>query len=185
MKNRFEHVAVANIKRNGIDELLKSLEQSDFYSAPASTRYHHSFEGGLVSHSLDVMEFLINDMAGITIEKESLYLVSLFHDICKVGYYKTDMRNTKDDSGRWIKVPYYTVEDKLPLGHGEKSVIMLMEHVELTLPEMMAVRWHMGLSVPKEDYGSMGRAFEEFPLALYLHIADMKSTYLGKDRNGA
>lgn len=183
MKKRFESLATEGIKRKGIDSLLRSLEQSDFYQAPASTRYHHSFEGGLVSHSLEVMEFLLSDLVNSDIPKDSLYLVSLFHDICKVGYYKTDMRNTKDENGKWIKVPYYTVEDKLPLGHGEKSVIMLLEHVKLTLPEMMAVRWHMNGFEPKENYLAMGKAYEEFPLALYLAIADLKSTYLGKDRS--
>ena len=89
-----------------------------------------------------------------------------------------EMRNKKDEHGKWISVPFYTVDDKLPYGHGEKSVFLLMQEMKLTTEEAMAIRWHMGLSVPKEEYSTMSTAFTEFPLALYLHIADMKATYL-------
>ena len=108
---------------------------------------------------------------------ESIALVSLFHDICKIGFYTTELRNSKVD-GKWIKVPYYTVDDKFPMGHGDKSIIMLMEYMKLTDDEMLAIRWHMGLSVPKEEYNMMSKAFSQCDLAVYLHIADMKATYL-------
>lgn len=178
MMVEFERIARQHIKREGLEELLKGLRGTDFYSAPASTRYHHSYEGGLVKHSLEVFNILSEDLKGSEFTMESIAIVSLFHDICKLGYYAIDMRNTKDEKGKWVKVPYYTVDDKLPFGHGEKSIIMILEEMKLTTEEMMAIRWHMGLSVPKEEYSTMSLAFNEYPLALHLHIADMKSTYI-------
>ena len=177
-KKRFETIARTFIKRKGIDELLAKLEKSDFYTAPASTRYHDSEEQGLVKHSLRVFSQLDSDVEGKGFNKESVAIVALFHDLCKLGYYKIEMRNAKDDRGQWIKVPYYTVDDKFPMGHGEKSIIMLLQYITLTTEEMMAIRWHMGGFEPKENYGTLSMAYTEFPLALYLHIADMKATYL-------
>lgn len=178
-KAHFLKLARTYIKRDGIEEILIGLEKSDFFTAPASTRFHDSEEGGLCQHSLNVWSHLYNDIGGKgEFAVESVAIVSLFHDLCKIGYYKIEMRNKKDEKGKWISVPFYTVEDKLPFGHGEKSVFMLMQDMKLTLEESMAIRWHMGLSVPKEEYSTMSEAFTQFPLALHLHIADMKATYL-------
>lgn len=179
MKEIFKSIVNENIKRNGIEELMDMLERTDFYTAPASRRYHDSEEGGLVKHSVDVFEILDSDLHKDDVySMESKAIIALFHDICKVGYYKVEMRNTKDEKGKWIQVPYYTIDDQLPLGHGAKSIIMIREYMKLTTEEMMAIMWHMGLSVPKEEYNSMSSAFKQYPLALHLHIADMKSTYL-------
>ena len=113
--------------------------------------------------------------------KESIAIVALFHDLCKIGYYEVSSRNTKDEKGKWIQVPYYTVEDKFPYGHGEKSVYMINSIMKLTDEEAMAIRWHMGLS-EKDSYNYVSKAFEMFPLALHLHLADMKSAHLmGKE----
>lgn len=178
-KAMFIGLAKRFIAREGIKELLEGLEKSDFFTAPASTRFHDSEEGGLCRHSINVWHHLYNEVGtNGDFSTESLAIVSLFHDICKVGYYTIEMRNSKDENSKWVKVPFYGVDDKLPFGHGEKSVFMLMQDMKLTLEESMAIRWHMGLSVPKEDYSTMGKAFNEFPLALYLHLADMKATYL-------
>lgn len=181
---RYEEIARKFIKRDGLEELLSQLADSDFYTAPASTKYHDAHKEGLVKHSLNVFSELDTALREIDRERmESIAIVSLFHDICKIGYYKTDVRNTKDENGKWIQVPYYTVDDKLPLGHGDKSIIMLLQAgLSLTTEEMMAIRWHMGLSVPKEEYPSMTLAFTEFPLALELHIADMRATYYSEGR---
>ena len=129
MKSKFERIVKENIKRDGIDKLMISIDGTDFYTAPASTRYHHSYEGGLVEHSIQVFNRLKKDWEdNIELNSkytlESIAIVSLFHDLCKMGYYTTEMRNAKID-GKWQKVPYYTVNDLMPLGHGEKSVILL------------------------------------------------------------
>src|SRR5690554_1459568 len=103
IKERFIKVAKDRIKREGIDDLLKLLENTDFFTAPASTRYHHSYEGGLAKHSLEVFDILDTDLNLSDFDKESIAIVSLFHDICKVGYYEVSTRNTKDENGKWIK----------------------------------------------------------------------------------
>lgn len=178
VQQRFERIAKDRIKREGIDQLLGLLRTTDFYTAPASTRYHHAYEGGLAKHSLEVFDILDTDLnLEFEFSKESIAIVALFHDLCKIGFYKVEMRNTKDEKGKWIQVPYYTVEDKFPYGHGEKSVYLINSIMKLTDEEAMAIRWHMGLS-EKDNMMYVNEAFKQFPLALHLHIADMKSSYL-------
>lgn len=177
-KERFIKLVRENIKREGIEKLLESLEKSDFYTAPASTKYHDAHEGGLVKHSVAVFDWLVQEVED-KYSMETIAIVALFHDICKVNYYKVEMRNKKDDAtGKWYKEPFYTVEDNFPYGHGEKSVIMITDKIKLRLDEIMAIRWHMGAYVGQQDWNTLGVAYKQFPLALYLHFADMKSTYL-------
>lgn len=175
MKEQFiELLKLSN--RNGIDNLIKWLEETDFFTAPASTKYHLSEVGGLVEHSLNVYDELINEY-GISNNIGSLIIVALLHDVCKANYYSISERNVKEN-GKWIKEPYYTVNDQFPVGHGEKSVMIIQRFIELTEEEITAIRWHMGAYEPKENYGSLGQAFSKYPLALYLHIADLKATYI-------
>lgn len=177
MKEIFKSIVNENIKRNGIEELMDMLERTDFYTAPASRRYHDSEEGGLVKHSVDVFEILDRDLnKDDAYSMESKAIVALFHDICKVGYYKVEMRNTKDEKGKWIQVPYYTIDDQLPLGHSEKSIIMLQDFMKLTSDEILAINAHMGGFDERKNV--ISNTFNICPLALHLHIADMKSTYL-------
>lgn len=157
---------------------MAMLDKTDFYTCPASTRYHEAYEGGLLEHILHVYDFLILDPLAKEYGIESLTIIALFHDLCKVGMYKTEMRNSKNEQGKWVKVPYYTVDDPLPYGHGEKSVLMLSEFLDLSTDEMMAIRWHMGAYVGNSEWNTLGKAFEMFPLALLLHQADMRATYL-------
>lgn len=181
LQERFEQWARTYITRDGIEGLLQVLAKSDFYTAPASTRHHNSFDGGLAEHSISVCRILMQDV-GKDFNLESLAIVSLFHDICKIGYYKVDYRNNKNEKGQWEKVPYYTVDDIFPYGHGEKSVLLVQEHMKLTDEELMAIRWHMGAYEGQQAWNTVSTAFEKFPLALHLHIADMKSTYLMEKR---
>jgi hypothetical protein len=176
-KERFKTICLDNIKRNGITNLLEMLDKTDFYTAPASRMYHGNYEGGLVDHCLNVYQILKEDTSSIY-SQETIAIVALFHDLCKVGYYGTEMRNTKDAKGQWVKVPYYTIDDKLPFGHGEKSVYMISEFLKLTVEEAMAIRWHMGGFEPTQAYSSISKAYQEFPLAVFIHTADLKATYL-------
>lgn len=168
--------------REGIEELIEFLDKTDFYKAPASTRYHGNFEGGLVQHSMKVYEILKNNVENAVIDlnvsEDTLIISALLHDICKANFYKVDYRNAKNERGEWEKVPYYTVDDTIPYGHGEKSVMMLSEYIKLTAEEKYAIRWHMGFTEPKELYGTLGQAFKKYPLALFLHEADLEATYL-------
>jgi len=180
MKDKFLEI-LKTVKRDGIYELINFLEKSDFFKAPASTRFHGDHEGGLVEHSLKVYEILKhkveNSIMPIEIPEESIIIIGLLHDICKTNFYKVDYRNAKNALGVWEKVPYYTIDDTIPYGHGEKSVMMITEYIKLTNEEKYAIRWHMGFSEPKEQYGTLGQAFKKYPLALLLHEADMEATY--------
>lgn len=174
----FKDIVETHITRDGIKELMEYLDHTDFYTAPASTRFHDSEKGGLVKHSVKVFNALV-DLVGDTYPMETVALVSLFHDICKTNYYTTSTRNVKNEKGQWESVPYYSVNDMLPVGHGEKSIILLMSvPVKLSIAEVFAIRWHMGGFVPKEDYSAMSEAYTKCTLAVLLHLADMKATYL-------
>ena len=169
-------------KREGIEDLIDFLKKSDFFKAPASTRFHGSYEKGLMEHSMKVYEILKHKVetsfVPINIPQESLIIIALLHDICKTNFYKVDYRNAKNALGVWEKVPYYAVEDTIPYGHGEKSVMMITEYIKLTAEEKYAIRWHMGLSEPKEVYGTLAAAFAKYPLILMLFEADLEATYL-------
>ena len=167
--------------RDGIDKLIEFLESSDFFTAPASTRFHGSREGGLLEHSLKVHEILKqkiqNNSINLDVSDDTIIIVSLLHDICKTNFYAVDYRNAKNELGVWEKVPYYRVEDTIPYGHGEKSVMMISEFIKLTNEEKYAIRWHMGYTEPKELYPTIGLAYTKYPLALLMHEADLEATY--------
>lgn len=181
MKEQFLEL-LRTVNREGIDELINFLEKSDFFTAPASTRFHGNHEGGLVEHSLKVYEILKhkvqNNIKGITIADASIIIIALLHDICKTNFYKIDYRNAKNSLGVWEKVPYYTVEDTIPYGHGEKSVMMITEYIKLTPEEKYAIRWHMGYTEPKELYNAIGATYTKYPIALLTFEADLEATYL-------
>ena len=171
MKEEFIEL-LNTIDRDGIDKLIEFLENSDFFEAPASTRYHGNWEGGLLEHSMKVYEILKTK----TEDTDSVKIIALLHDICKVNFYKADFRNVKKD-GVWEQVPYYTVDDTIPYGHGEKSVMMISEFIKLTPEEKYAIRWHMGFTEAKEVYGTIGIAYKKYPIALLTHEADLEATY--------
>jgi hypothetical protein len=185
-KERFIEIYTQNITREGSDKLLDFLlNGSDFFTAPASTRYHGAHEGGLVEHSLNVYDCLkdmmdrprMKEVYGIEYPEESIAIAALLHDVCKVNFYKTSYRNAKDETGRWQSVPYYTIEDTLPYGHGEKSAYIVSAYMRLTRDEAFAIRYHMGFS-GTEDPGNVGRALEMFPLAYATCCADMEAAFL-------
>lgn len=141
LKTKFENL-FKECKREGVDKLLDYLNKSDFYIAPSSTRFHGAYRGGLLEHSLNVYETAIKlkdsgmfpECKGI--ENDSLLICALLHDICKTGFYLEDTRNVKNkETGQWEQVPYYTVDDKMPYGHGEKSVMMISQFINLSLAE--------------------------------------------------
>ena len=180
MREKFIEL-LKKVDRDGMNDLLDFLEKSDFYKAPASTRFHGDYEGGLVEHSLKVYELLVdkvkNSPVPIDVKEESLIIIALLHDICKANYYKVDYRNAKNEFGEWEKVPYYTVDDTIPYGHGEKSVMMITEYIKLTVEEKYCIRWHMGFTEPKDFYTTIGSAYKKYPLALLVHEADLEATY--------
>lgn len=184
-KERFIEIYKKNIHREGSDKLLEFLmsKSSDFFEAPASARYHGSYEGGLLEHSLNVYDCLkdylsrarVKGLYHLEYNEESIAIVALLHDLCKINCYKKGIRNVKEN-GQWIQVPTYEFNDTLPYGHGEKSVYMISGYMKLTREEAFAIRYHMGFS-GEEDARNVGKAFEMFPLAFALSTADMEATY--------
>ncbi len=184
IKEEFIKIYNENIHREGSEKLLDYLvNKSDFFTAPASTRFHNSFDGGLAQHSLNVYHCLKDYMArervqkdyGLKCSEETVAIVALLHDICKTNVYVRDFRNVKNEQGQWEKVPTYRYEDKLPYGHGEKSVYMISGFMRLTRDEAMAIRWHMGFS-GAEDSNTVSSAMEKYPLILAVSTADMEAT---------
>lgn len=178
-----------NIQREGAKELLEWLQKTDFFTAPASSKYHCACEQGLVMHSLSVYNVMMEKHFNPdTDSRESFAICSLLHDLCKAQFYKVSTRNVKNDqTGQWEKQPYYTVDDIFPYGHGEKSVFLIERFVRLKTTEAMAIRWHMGGfddSVKGGNF-SLSIAFEKYPLAVKLHLADLESTYLREKHTSA
>ena len=184
-KTEFIEIYQTYIKRDGAKDFLDYLRsnKSDFFTAPASTRFHGSYPEGLVEHSINVYHCLkdylsrnrVKDMYGMDYDDETIALVALLHDVCKINVYKTSYRNKKVN-GEWQQVPYYEFEDEMPYGHGEKSVYMISPFMKLTREEAFAIRYHMGFS-NEDPARNVGYTFEHFPLAFALSTADMEATY--------
>lgn len=203
-------------ERPGVENLITYIRASDFYTAPASTKYHGAFMGGLLHHSLEVYRCLVrktsisnyNIWRDVLKEElkdkegnDSIIICGLLHDLCKTHFYTTELKNQKnydpsvvaaadrrqvkhDTNGDfiWETVPVYAVDDKVPYGHGEKSVMMIEKYINLTPMERYAIRWHMGFSEPKEHYNVLSAAIEKYPFILAVYEADMEAAYVTEDR---
>ena len=181
-KERFLEIFRREVTRPGAEEFLGWLCGTDFFTAPASTKYHCACPGGLVMHSLGVYDVMMEKhFAPGEDSRESFALCGLLHDLCKAQYYKVSTRNVKNDqTGQWEKANYYMVEDSFPYGHGEKSVFLIERFIRLKPAEATAIRWHMGGFDDAARGGcfALSQAFEKYPLAVKLHLADLESTYL-------
>ncbi|MBR1780223.1 MAG: HD domain-containing protein [Oscillospiraceae bacterium] len=184
-KEEFIEIYKANITRPVADALLDYLtNKCDFFTAPASARYHGSYEGGLCEHSLNVYYCLkdylarerVQELYGMNPSEETIAIVSLLHDVCKIGCYTKGTRNVKGPDGKWSQVPTYQFNDPMPYGHGEKSVYVVNGFLRLTREEAFAIRYHMGFSV-SDDARQVGQAFQMYPLAFCLSVADSEATY--------
>lgn len=195
-RDKFIEIFKSKIKRDGADKLLEFIcsPSSDFFTAPASARYHSAYEGGLCEHSINVYECLVayldRDVAktkyNLNYSDETIAIVALLHDLCKMNIYKVSYRNAKNEQGIWEKVPYYEFDDTLPYGHGEKSVYMITPFMKLSREEAFAIRYHMGFSNVENSMATnnVSKAFEMYPLAFALSTADMEATYyLENDKN--
>ncbi|MCU6685689.1 HD domain-containing protein [Dorea acetigenes] len=186
--NRFE-AEMAKVKREGADRLMAFIRKSDMYAAPASTRFHLSVTGGLLQHSLNVLDALRGsltknedgtysyDVAGVPVARvteENIIIMALLHDICKTYFYTTETRNRKVN-GKWEQYEAFTVDDKIPYGHGEKSVMMIEEYMKLQPIERYAIRWHMGYT--ENDTLSLNNAIDRYPMIWALHSADTQASH--------
>ncbi len=193
--NEFERLLFST-KRPGIEKLVDYIRKTDFYTAPASTKYHGCHEGGLLEHSLNVYKCLMAKKNSETwrevfqnITDENIIITALLHDLCKTNFYVVEMKNKKvysetgtkmDSNGRydWVSVPGYSIEDKNPMGHGEKSVIMIMNFIKLVPNETYGILFHMGFTLPKEEWNTLSAAIQKYPFVLAVHEADLEATYL-------
>ena len=186
-KNRFMDIYKTHIKREGADRLLTYLEKSDFFTAPSSTRFHCSYEGGLCEHSLNVYDCLkdylsrdfVRNRYNLNPSEEKIAIVALLHDLCKVNTYVVSMRNKKDENGQWVQVPFYEFKEKFNYGsHGGKSIFIIQEFMKLDPEEQVAINCHMGAYDRMPGDFSLNNAYAQFPLALALHIADVESSVI-------
>lgn len=168
--------------REGIDKVIKYMEETDFFVAPASTRYHGNFEGGLAEHSLNVYELLKykNKQFDLGLSEETMIITAILHDICKVNLYHKCTKNRKNEkTQKWESYQGYGFEDTFPVGHGEKSIIKLQQFIRLSKDEILMIRWHMGAA--GENWANMNAMSNSFNMckgALALHTADMEASYL-------
>lgn len=207
---RFEKL-MASFTRDGKDALMDYIRnKTDFYMAPASTQYHLACDGGLLQHSLNVYDCLVEKKNNRVwkkvfedIPEESLIIMALLHDLCKINFYVKGTKNQKtydeqkvaaaenwqrkhDDMGDfiWETVLKYEIKDTMPLGHGEKSVMLINCFMKLKTYEIFAIRWHMGFSEEKAMYSALGEAMEKYPIVLALHEADLEASKLMEDITG-
>ena len=174
LQEEFTNLVVQNIHREGIEDLMQWLCQTDFFKAPASTRYHGCYGGGLVQHSLNVYAQLTNLCKWFECEAslESIAIVALFHDLCKVGCYKTEMRWRKDANNRWEQYPTWKFEEDYCFGgHGAKSVYLIQNFMKLTPEEAAAINAHMG-AWDATTYSNPTAVYQRNKLAWLLHVAD-------------
>lgn len=195
-QSEFESIARAHIKRYGIDDLLNYLAVSDFYESPASTKYHGAYAHGLVMHSINVFNAMVDFMTSIIYRDadylnrnpttmESIAIVSLFHDLCKVDKYRLTQKNMKDpDTGEWYQADVYIYnQEQFRLGHGAASVYTIQKYLKLTDEEAQAIYWHMG-AFDISQYSSvydLGDTYNRNVLAFSLHMADMIATYVDEN----
>lgn len=172
-------------ERPGIDNVIDWLVKSDFFTAPASTRFHSNYEGGLIDHSLLVYELFKkkNEQYELGLSDSTVIICALLHDICKANFYVESTRNVKKD-GKWTQVPYYGVEDQLPIGHGEKSVMILQQFIRLTKDEVIIIRWHMGGYEPSQNWNTISAAWGMCKAGACLHTADLEASYLFEEHRG-
>lgn len=181
-KEEFLRIARSHIKREGLEDLLKWLESTDFFEAPASSKFHSAEAGGLCFHSLNVfkrLKQLAEQEYAENCNMETVAICALFHDLCKCCFYKVEYRNVKENN-EWVKKPYYAVDDPLPYGHGEKSVYIINGYMRLTREEALAINWHMGgfdKRVAGGDF-QFSKAYYKYPICVMTHLADVMATYL-------
>lgn len=197
MKQEFISICKANIQREGLDKLLEWLEQSDFYTAPASANYHNSFPGGLLEHSLNVYKAAIHYRDTMMtqlalpqkmttpgpLDNERIAICALFHDICKVHFYKPTVKWFKDERNSWHSYNSYEIDDAFPLGHGEKSVIVIQQFMLLRPDEICAIRFHMGMSegglfLNPYVKSALQKAMNDIPLVGLIIQADFFASFM-------
>ena len=185
LREEFFRIVDRDIKREGIWELTEWMANTDFFTAPASTRYHGCYEGGLLQHSLNVYSQLkkLCKWYKCDASEESIAIVALFHDLCKIGCYKTEMRWRKDKNNQWEQYPTYKFDEDFAYGgHGAKSVFLVQSFIKLTPEEASAINCHMG-QWDATTYSNPTEVYCRNKLAWLLHVADEAADFLMEGDN--
>lgn len=180
---------LSSVERDGMEELVVYLQGSDYFQAPASTKYHGNFVGGLAEHSYNVYTLFQekNERFKLGLPAETVIITALCHDLCKVNFYKRGIKNVKQgkklnyrgqEVDNWVEKEVWEVDDIYPIGHAEKSIIILQKFIELSQEEILLIRWHMGGFESKDNSMYMYKAYDLLPACVALHTADIESSYL-------
>lgn len=182
-RRAFLQVLRDNVKRDGLEDLITYLENSDFFTAPSSTRFHGNYEGGLCEHSLNVYQCLCElrkkyDVAEYS--DETIAITALGHDFTKIRVYSKQPAFRKDADGRWEQYMSYKFDEVFPGGHGEKSCFIIQQFMKLTPDEYLAIRWHMNGfdNAVKGGDRAMSEAAEKCKLVPMLQLADMEASHM-------
>ena len=169
-----------NSHRKNMDKLIEYLISSDYFTAPASTKYHSNIPSSLAMHSLNVRNLIAekNERFNLGIPEETVNIAGLLHDFCKIDFYTTGKRWLKDSNGTWKSYDTYLCKDNFPIGHGEKSVIMIQKYIELTDVEIMMIRWHMGTSEEFCNIRSYFNAASKYPQIVIMQTSDFEASQL-------
>ena len=182
-KERFISL-LRSTQRDGIESLIEWLSSSDFFTAPASSRFHGSYAGGLLEHSLNVYDEFVRILSAypeVDAKEDSVIISALLHDLCKVNFYSVEKRNRKNSStGQWEQYDYFAINEKFCYGgHGSKSVFLAQNFIKLTPEEAVAINCHMSSWDGNKD---VGNAFSQYPFAWLLHVADESATYIRESK---
>jgi len=189
-KSAFFESRLRDVNREGIEKVIEFLRTTDFYVAPSSASYHSNYQGGLLDHSLLVYSLAFKYREGLIammpeleekIPEDSLIISTLLHDICKNCFYKQDMKYLKDYNNQWQSYLGYEIDDSFPIGHGEKSVIMLQDlGLQMTPEEMLTIRYHMGAwdgaMLTNDVKFSYSAAMNKYPMMVLVQSADNTSS---------
>lgn len=182
-RERFLQTLRDKVKRDGIEDLIAYLEDSDFFTAPSSTRFHGNYEGGLCEHSLNVYDCLValhQKYEKFEYTDETLAIATLMHDLCKIRVYSKQPAFRKDADGRWEQYMSFKFDEVFPGGHGEKSCFIIQQFMKLTPDEYLAIRWHMNGfdNAVKGGDRAMSAAAEKCKLVPMLQLADMEASHM-------
>jgi len=177
-KERLDLMMVTNLSEIVKEDFLKWLAENGFFTAPASTKYHGNYEGGLFDHSFMMMNLLVELSAANGLKWKrpaSPFLVGMFHDLCKIDQYRID-NSTPYTVGEPTRYEYN--HNTMYKGHGDKSIILLSQFTTLTDEETACIRYHMGAFTEKEEWRDYTRAVHAFPNVLWTHQADMLASHV-------
>ena len=176
--NAFVDTQGTDISAKSYESMIDWLRTTDFYTAPASTRYHDSHPGGLLVHSLKVYNETISLLQlpkFQNVDKSYAIIAALVHDWCKIGYYESFQKNVKNEStGQWEKETAYRVNQKgIPLGHGVTSLYLAMRVMKIPTEVALAIRFHMGRwSICEPEFNELQKANSEYPMVYLIQFAD-------------